>query len=116
MTQSMHLVLVSVQHGPQVTLMFNNEARAKAAYRVLRAEGRGEDDFEFEVSDDYGQTIAINRDEVPLIILQDLSRVHDGQIEVGMAQSRAQAAAQRKASNDPALKLLTPAGPGMRLG
>lgn len=114
----MYLVMVAVQRGPQHTLMFNNETRAKTAYRELRAEARGEDLFEIEVSDDYGQTLTINRDEVPLIVLQDLSRVHEGQIEVGMAQSRAQAAAQRKASNDPALKLLTPNGPmpGMRLG
>ena len=118
MTQSIDLVVVGIPHVAAVQLLFNNETRARGVYRTLCAKDRGENEFEVEVSDDYGQTITVNRDETPLIHYQDLGRLHEGQIEVQLALSRAQAKAQRQAQNDPGLKLLTPnaAPPGMRLG
>lgn len=118
MTQSMYLVTVGIPHVGTVQLMFNNAARARQTYVELRAKDRGENDFEIEVTDDYGQTVTVNRDEAPLITFQDLSRVHEGQIEVGLAQQRAQAKGQRQASNDPSLKFLaaSTAPPGVRLG
>ena len=110
-------VMTSTQ-GHQVQLMFNNETRAKACYRDLRASERGEHDFEIEVMDDYGQTMTVNRDETPIIVLQDLARLHEGQAEIQMMHARAGAALQRKQQQDPALRIMTAAGapPGMRLG
>lgn len=114
----MYLVVVTCKNGPQITLMFNNSHRAAATYRTLKAADRDEDTFEIEVEDDYGQAVMVNRDETALILMQSVARVHDGQTEIAMMQQRAQAAMQRKAMNDPGLKLLTPAGApnGMRLG
>ena len=112
MTQSMYLVIVGIPQVAAVQLMFNNETRARAVYAALKAADRGENEFEIEAADDYGQVITVNRDETPLIYFQDLSRMHEGQIEVGLALARAQAKGKRQADNDPALKFLAPNGPG----
>jgi len=113
----MYLVVISIAGRTQVQLMFNNEARAKAAYKALLARDRGENEFEIEVSDDYGTTLMINRDETPMIYWQDLTRAHEGQAEIGIAQAKVQAAMQRKVQNDPAMRFMTasPPGPGMRI-
>lgn len=114
----MYLVVVTCKNGPQLTLMFNNPHRAEAAYRALKATDRDENTFEIEVEDDYSQVVMVNRDETAVILMQNIARVHDGQAEIAMMQQRAQATMQRKAMNDPTLKLLTPHGApnGVRLG
>ena len=115
----MWVVMVGFAHHQQhYELMFNVESRAKAAYQTLRAKDRGEDDFEIEATDDYGQTVMVNRDEVAVIMLRDLGRVHAGQGEIALMQGKAQAVMQRKAQSDPAMRVmgLQGAPPGMRLG
>lgn len=119
--EAMFLVQVIIPEAPPLELMFNVDARAKAVYRQLVEAGitgsEDENRFQVEVSDDYGQTLCVDRDRVDVIFLRDLSRVHQGQAEIQIMQARAQAGLQRKAQQDPALKLLTPNGPmpGMRI-
>jgi hypothetical protein len=85
MSQSLYLVIVGIPNLPLLKLMFNNETRAREVYRALRGSDRGENDFEIEVCDDYGQEVTVNRDETPLIHFQDLARVLEGRIAITVA-------------------------------
>jgi nitrate reductase NapAB chaperone NapD len=113
MTQSMYLVIVGIPQVAAVQLMFNNETRARQVFKVLCAVDRDENFCEVEVSDDYGQMILVNRDETPLICFQNLSRMQEGQIEISLANTRAEAKRQHQAQNDPGLKFLAANAAGL---
>ncbi len=80
--EAMFLVQVIVADVPPLELMFSAEGRAEAVYRQLVDAGitgsEDENRFQIEVSDDYGQTLCVDRDRVDVIFLRDLSRVHQG--------------------------------------
>lgn len=104
-----YTVAVIQTGGSQVVLNFFNRQKAESMFGKLRAEGRDETVFEIDVEDDYGTKAMVNRDEVLSIIFQDLKRLQEGQAEAQLMQARAHAALQKKAADDPALRLMTPA-------
>ncbi len=105
-----YLVTVLFIAQGQAQFNFFRQEKAREVYKTLVAKERGEGEFEFEIEDDYGTTAMINRDDVRAIIYQDLRRSQEGMSEVQMLMARSNAALQKRASSDPALRLLAPTG------
>jgi hypothetical protein len=98
--------------GPfTLSLYYNTEAEAKAAFDKLAALKRGESEFEITVSDAYGTQAMVNRDEVNLIVLGNPVRICQAQTELALVNARAQAAANKRAASDPTMQLLNPNAP-----
>jgi len=113
MSDNIYLILVQEEKVQPFQLIFATQTTARAAYKKIKWESRGEDDFEVEISDDFGQTVLINRDQLVYALMQELGALHRGQAEISLAQARANSTLQRKAAQDPTLKFLTPGVQGM---
>ena len=100
------VVAVMFNHGQRLAFYYLTRSRAEEAYKRLTAP-RGEDDFEVEISDDFGMTQTIDLDHVVLRGIEDPKLIGEAQGRIALIQARAQAMAQKKAADDPALKLLT---------
>lgn len=101
------VVAIMLDDASPVTMFFLNRERARAAYDKLVAKDRGEDLFEIEVADDFGLTMMVNRDHVLVITMQDPKMIGEAQGRLAIINARANAMANKKAMDDPALKLLT---------
>lgn len=103
------LVVVSVMfdRGQRLSFYYLTRSRAEDAYKKLTAE-RNETEFEVEISDDFGSTQRIDLDHVVLRGVEDPKLIGEAQGRIAIINARAQAMANKKAQDDPALKLLTP--------
>jgi hypothetical protein len=104
------VVTIMFEHGQRLAFYYNTRARAEAAYKKLTAP-RGENDFEVEISDDYGMMQTIDLDHVILRGIENPKLIGDAQGRMAIITARAQAAANKKAASDPTLQLLTPGHP-----
>lgn len=88
-------------HAPPVTLFFGGEAAARKEFAEAASGIPATDDH-------YGTSIVVYP-EGPLeaVILQDVAKAFEAQVELGLAQARAQAKANTRAAGDPVLKFVS---------
>lgn len=95
---------ISICFGPQGTvwnLLFKTEERMKEAWSAIAAP---EGTPSFIIGDDFGQSLAVVREQIHAFLAEDLDQSQLGQIERGLHNARTQARANQRAMGDPTIK------------
>jgi hypothetical protein len=94
---------ISICFGPTGTiwnLLYKSEETMKAAWEKLE----NRETPRLVIGDDFGQNLAIVRDQLHAFLIEDLDVSQLAQIERGLHQARSQAKAQTRAMEDPTIK------------
>ncbi len=101
---------ITVMVGAQgFTLMYRTQQKAEESARVLRG-----GDPMIAIEDDFGQSVAINRQHLSGFMVEDLEKSKLAHVERALHIQRTQALAQKTAEADPGLKFsMMNRGPAM---
>ncbi len=94
-------------HAPPVSLFFGGEAAARKEFKALCEAALASD----ATHDHYGTSIAVFGD-LEAVILQDVGKAFEAEVEMGLKRAIAQGKAERRALSDPELRFVTGHMPG----
>ncbi len=104
-----NITLSAIQQ--HIQLMFNDEARGRAAKDLITNAMRGST-LSVEISDDYGRTVCVTPASIAAILFSDYATELSGRAEIQILEAHANIDLQKRAQQDQKLsnaqRILTP--------